>query len=127
MLGTTARRAVSIRDDAGTFDVREAFDEHGRGLYAFAYNSTRDGGMAEECVQETFVRAWRARASYRPDRGSERTWLFAIARNVVIDQPRARQRRPTRSPTTTCRRPPPWSRRRDRPMTGSCCTAGWRG
>lgn len=95
MLGTTARRADSIRDDAGTFDVREAFDEHGRGLYAFAYNSTRDGGMAEECVQETFVRAWRARASYRPDRGSERTWLFAIARNVVIDQLRARQRRPT--------------------------------
>jgi RNA polymerase sigma-70 factor (ECF subfamily) len=95
MLGTTARRAVPISDDADHFDVRSAFQDHGRALYVFAYNSTRDGGLAEDCVQETFVRAWRARDTYRSGRGSERTWLFAIARHVVIDQVRARQRRPT--------------------------------
>lgn len=53
-----------------------------------------DRGLAEDCVQETFVRVWRSRDSYRPGMASERTWLFAIARNAVIDALRARARRP---------------------------------
>lgn len=73
----------------------EAFADHGRAIFAFALNSTRDSSIAEDCVQETFVRAWRARENYQSSRASGRTWLFAIARNVVIDQVRARQRRPT--------------------------------
>ena len=77
------------------FDVHGAFEEHGRALFGFAYNSTLDSAIAEDCVQEVFVRAWRARERYRPGLASERTWLFAIARNVVIDQVRERSRRPT--------------------------------
>ena len=84
-----------LEDAATPFDVRAAFVEHGRALFGFAYNSTRDTAIAEDCVQETFVRAWRARDRYMSARASERTWLFAIARNVVIDQIRERARRPT--------------------------------
>jgi RNA polymerase sigma-70 factor (ECF subfamily) len=90
------RREDGLLEDAMTpFDVRAAFVEHGRALFGFAYNSTRDTAIAEDCVQETFVRAWRARGKYTSARASERTWLFAIARNVVIDQMRERARRPT--------------------------------
>ncbi|KNC18699.1 hypothetical protein AC792_10665 [Arthrobacter sp. RIT-PI-e] len=95
---TAERGRVALPSEPPSFDVREAFDEHGRALVAFALNSTRDNSIAEECVQETFVRAWRAREKYESSRASERTWLFAIARNVVIDQVRARQRRPTPVP-----------------------------
>lgn len=82
------------------FNVRDAFAEHGSALYGFAVNCTRDPATAEECVQETFVRAWRARDRYEPAKGTERTWLFAIARNVIIDELRARERRPVPVPDT---------------------------
>ena len=53
-----------------------------------------DRGLAEEAVQETFVRAWQAANRFDDALGSLRTWLFAIIRNVVIDLSRARAVRP---------------------------------
>lgn len=76
------------------FDASRAFDEHGSALLGFAVNAVRDRPLAEDCVQETFLRAWRARESFDPARASERTWLFAIARNVIADAFRARGRMP---------------------------------
>jgi len=53
-----------------------------------------DRGLAEDAVQETFLRASHAADRFDPALGSLRTWLFAIARNVVIDIGRARAVRP---------------------------------
>lgn len=75
-------------------DVREAYTAHAGELYGFAVRSLGDSGLAEEAVQETFVRAWRAGERFDPEVGSLRTWLFAILRNVVIDLSRARSVRP---------------------------------
>jgi RNA polymerase sigma-70 factor (ECF subfamily) len=75
-------------------DVREAYAAHGGELYGFAVRSLRDRGLAEEAVQETFLRAWRAGDRFDPELGSLRTWLFAILRNVVIDLGRARAAAP---------------------------------
>ncbi|MFN8160496.1 MAG: sigma-70 family RNA polymerase sigma factor [Solirubrobacterales bacterium] len=75
-------------------DVREAYAAHGGELYGFALRSLGDSGLAEEAVQETFLRAWRAGDRFDPQVGSLRTWLFAILRNVVIDLWRARAARP---------------------------------
>ena len=66
-------------------DVRLAYDRHGQELLGFACNALADRQLAEDVVQETFVRAWRSAASFDHRRASLRTWLFAIARNVVID------------------------------------------
>jgi RNA polymerase sigma-70 factor, ECF subfamily len=74
--------------------IREAYAAHGGELYGFAMRSLRDHGLAEEAVQETFIRAWRAGERFDPEIGSLRTWLFAILRNVVIDLGRARSSRP---------------------------------
>lgn len=74
--------------------LRAVYAAHGPELYRFARRSLGDAGLAEEAVQEAFVRAWRASASYDPARSSQRTWLFAILRNVVIDLARARRVRP---------------------------------
>ncbi len=74
--------------------LRAAYDAHGPELYRFARRSLGDSGLAEDAVQEAFVRAWRASATYDPARSSQRTWLFAILRNVVIDLARARRVRP---------------------------------
>jgi RNA polymerase sigma-70 factor (ECF subfamily) len=75
-------------------DVRAAYAAHSGELYGFAVRSLGDSGLAEEAVQETFVRAWRAGERFDPEIGSLRTWLFAILRNVVIDLGRARAVRP---------------------------------
>lgn len=75
-------------------DVREAYAAHAGELYGFALRSLGDAGLAEEAVQETFLRAWRAGDRFDPQIGSLRTWLFAILRNVVIDLGRARAVRP---------------------------------
>src|ERR1700709_1499834 len=75
-------------------DVREAYAAHSGELYGFAMRSLGDAGLAEEALQETFLRAWKAGARFDPEIGSLRTWLFAILRNVVIDLGRARASRP---------------------------------
>jgi RNA polymerase sigma-70 factor, ECF subfamily len=75
--------------------IRAAYREHGGVLLHHAEQSLRDRGLAEEAVQETFVRAWRNADRYDAGIASLRTWLFAILRNVVIDLARARAVRPT--------------------------------
>ncbi len=74
--------------------VRAAVEAHSGELYGFAFRALGDQGLAEEVVQETFVRAWRAGHRFDPDIASLRAWLFAILRNVIIDASRARSVRP---------------------------------
>jgi RNA polymerase sigma-70 factor (ECF subfamily) len=80
------------------FDLSTAYDEHGHALFGFAVNALRDRALAEDCVQETFLRAWRARDRFDPARASLRTWLFAIERNVIADAMRAAKRMPAQAP-----------------------------
>jgi RNA polymerase sigma-70 factor (ECF subfamily) len=86
----TETRLVLANDDG----VRAVYAAHGPELYRFALRSLGDRGLAEEAVQETFVRAWQAADRFDESLGSLRTWLFAIIRNVVIDMSRARSVRP---------------------------------
>jgi RNA polymerase sigma-70 factor, ECF subfamily len=72
----------------GGFDVRAAYAAHGAELYRFALRQLGDGGAAQDVVQEVFLRAWRAADRYDPQLSGLRTWLFAIARNVVVDEAR---------------------------------------
>ncbi|MCH8559734.1 MULTISPECIES: RNA polymerase sigma factor [unclassified Nesterenkonia] len=84
-------------EDDTELDVRDAFAAHGGALFSFARKALGDRAEAEDCVQEAFIRAWRNRDLYRSERGSVRTWLFAITRNLIIDSLRARARRPAPS------------------------------
>ncbi|WP_261775724.1 sigma-70 family RNA polymerase sigma factor [Rhodococcus sp. BP-241] len=86
--------AIFRSRESGTFDLTAAYDAHASSLLGFAVNVLHDRVAAEDCVQETFVRAWRARDRFDESRGGTRTWLFAIARNVVADAQRSRGRTP---------------------------------
>lgn len=55
---------------------------------------TLDRAAAEEIVQDTFLAVWRRAADFDPARGSFRTWLVSIGRHRVLDELRARSRRP---------------------------------
>ncbi|WP_323744403.1 RNA polymerase sigma factor [Pseudoclavibacter sp. VKM Ac-2888] len=91
---STTRGHARMADAPHSFDLHSAFRDHGSVLLGFTVNALRDRPLAEDCVQETFLRAWRARDSFDPTKGGERTWLFAIARNVISDALRARDRLP---------------------------------
>jgi len=58
-------------------------------LYAFFAYRLGSRSDAEDLTQETLERAFRAWARYDPARASVRTWLLAIARNLLIDHYRA--------------------------------------
>jgi len=62
-----------------------------RPVYTFVYHFFRDPELCRDLTQETFLRAWRFIGSYRP-REKWSTWLFAIARNLCIDELRRMQR-----------------------------------
>jgi len=79
-------------DDEG---MRTAINAYSGEMFGFAQRALADRGLAEDAVQETFIRAWRATRRFDPALGSQRTWLFAILRNVVIDASRRRTAVPT--------------------------------
>ncbi|MEJ8278200.1 sigma-70 family RNA polymerase sigma factor [Pseudonocardia spirodelae] len=76
--------------------LRAAYNAHGAELYRYALRQLGDEGAAQEAVQEVFLRAWRRADSYDASVASLRVWLFAIARNVVIDEIRRVAARPWR-------------------------------
>lgn len=54
-------------------------------IYALGVQLLSDRGLAEELVQETFVRLWRSARLFDPERGSPTAFVFAIARRLAID------------------------------------------
>jgi RNA polymerase sigma factor (sigma-70 family) len=70
----------------------ELFDDDAQAVYRFATGLTGDSSAAEDVVSLTFLEAWRLRDRVRPDAGSLRPWLLAIAVNVARNQARAARR-----------------------------------
>jgi RNA polymerase sigma-70 factor (ECF subfamily) len=67
-------------------------ESHRRELTAFCYRMLGSGFEAEDAVQETMLRAWRAAEGFE-GRSSVRSWLYRIANNVCLDLLRGRQRK----------------------------------
>ena len=72
--------------------MRQLHDEHAAALWAFCLRLTgNDRAYAEDVAQETLLRAWRHAAVLQESRGSVRSWLFTVARNIVIDEWRSKR------------------------------------
>lgn len=67
------------------------YEEHVWRVYGFLAYRLRDRDLAEDLTQTTFERALRAWSRFDPRRGSEATWLLAIARNALVDHHRRRR------------------------------------
>jgi RNA polymerase sigma-70 factor (ECF subfamily) len=69
-------------------DLEDVFRAHQRAVFAYFLRVVGDRTDAEELAQETFVRACSAAVRFRGD-SSVRTWLFGIARRVLLEAARA--------------------------------------
>lgn len=61
-------------------------------LHAYAWSILRDRAAAEDVTALAFERAYRKRHRFDASKGSERQWLFGIARNAALDELRRRKR-----------------------------------
>ena len=86
--------------------MQQLHDEHAAALWAFCLHLTgNDRAHAEDVAQETLLRAWRNASVLEESRGSVRSWLFTVARNIVIDEWRSKRAR-TEFPTAEVPEPP---------------------
>jgi RNA polymerase sigma-70 factor (ECF subfamily) len=60
-------------------------------LRAFGRSLTGNPDLADDLVQETMLKAWKARASYIPGPSSMKSWAFVILRNCFLSQMRRRK------------------------------------
>jgi len=66
-------------------DFARAYDDHVWDVYGFFAYRVSSRTDAEDLTQGTFERALRGWSGYDPSRGALRTWLLAIARNLLVD------------------------------------------
>lgn len=69
--------------------MAELYSRYGRLTYALILRIVRDVGIAEDLVQETFLRVWNRVPFFDGSKGSLGPWLLAIARNRAIDYVRS--------------------------------------
>jgi len=65
--------------------MTELYRRYSRRLYSLGVQALRNTGLAEEMVQESFVRLWRTAAGFDARRASVGTYLFVIARSTAAD------------------------------------------
>jgi len=69
--------------------MRDLYDRFGRMAWSVIVAIVRDSAVAEDLVQETFLRVWNRVHAFNARRGALGPWLLAIARNRAIDHLRS--------------------------------------
>jgi len=107
--GDLIRRVA--RRDAHAFEA--LYHRYARPVFGLALRRLGDRMRAEDAVQETFAAVWRSARTYRPERGAGAPWLYAVARNAIVDRARGRSEPPGEIPDTAVDEPGPAERAED--------------
>ena len=121
---TPVPAAAPRRDRPAVADLERELDVHRAALTGYCYRMLGSPFDAEDAVQETMVRAWRALDRFE-GRAALRTWLFGIATNVCIDMSNAGRRRalPMDLSSPASANSPAGERRTDLPWVGPALDA----
>src|SRR5438477_5586264 len=96
------------RRDANAFEA--SCRRYSRSVFGLALRRLGDRMNAEDAVQETFAAIWRSARTYKPDRGAGAPWLYAVARNAIVDRSRGRGDTPGEGPELASDEPTPAER-----------------
>lgn len=87
-------RVGGFMSDSPSALMQQLHQEHGAALLRFCMHLTgQDRARSEDVAQETLLRAWRNLTVLDQSQGSLRSWLFTVARNIVIDDWRTKRSR----------------------------------
>ncbi|MFN8540306.1 MAG: sigma-70 family RNA polymerase sigma factor [Thermomicrobiales bacterium] len=70
------------------------YDRYAGAVFSLVARIIGDRQVAEDLLQEVFVRVWQRAGTYQGARGKPLTWVLGIAHNLAIDEVRRRRRRP---------------------------------
>jgi RNA polymerase sigma-70 factor, ECF subfamily len=73
--------------------LSELYDRYSRTVFGVGLKILGDRSLAEELVQEVFLKVWRSSHTFDPSRGSFSTWLYRVTRSVALDIYRKRAHR----------------------------------
>ena len=82
--------ALAAAKDRSAFET--LYDRYEKLIFSFAYRLTRDREIAEEVVQDVFVKLWNGTTTYQEDKGAFSSWLLTVTRNKAIDEIRRLKR-----------------------------------
>lgn len=74
--------------DEKAFEI--LYNMYGTNILGVIYNIVRDNDIAEEIMQDVFIKAWHKADTYSAEKGRFFTWLLNIARNAAIDKTRSK-------------------------------------
>ena len=76
-------------------DLEQAFEEWNVQIFRYVYARVGKQEVAEDLTQETFLKAWKKRTLFNPEKSALRTWFFTIAINTMRDYFRGEKHRKT--------------------------------
>jgi RNA polymerase sigma-70 factor (ECF subfamily) len=89
--GAELVRRARAGDSVAWEEIVQAFSLR---IFNLAYRFTSNPDSAEDLTQEVFIRIYRTLDQYDPKQGDLANWLMRLARNLIIDDYRHRQRNP---------------------------------
>jgi RNA polymerase sigma-70 factor (ECF subfamily) len=104
---TTDGELIQRAADGDRTAFEELYQRYSRPVFGLALRRLGDRGRAEDAVQETFASIWRSARTYRPERGPGAPWLYAVARNAIVDRARGRAEVPAEVPEEASSEPGP--------------------
>ena len=84
------RRSADSRDAER---LAALYDEQAAPVWRYVVHLTGDRAGADDIVQETLLRAWRTPRILQEDPSATRSWMFTVARHLVVDEARSAHRR----------------------------------
>ncbi|MEY8019652.1 RNA polymerase sigma factor [Muriicola sp. SD30] len=85
------KHIVELLQERNEKAISLLYDHYGDTLYGVALKVVRDEELAQDVVQESFVKIWKKSDTYDPSKAKLFTWLFRIIRNTAIDKLRSVQ------------------------------------
>lgn len=83
------RHIVSLLAEKDDKAISLLYENYGDTLFGVAYKVVKDGDLAQDVLQESFIKIWKKADTYDASKAKLFTWLFRITRNTAIDKLRS--------------------------------------
>ncbi|AWX45394.1 hypothetical protein HME9304_02408 [Flagellimonas maritima] len=83
------KHIVSLLAEKDEKAISLLYDHYGDTLYGVAFKVVRNSDLAQDVLQESFIKIWKKADSYDASKAKLFTWLFRIIRNTAIDKLRS--------------------------------------